>query len=74
MKTIRLKYPLRFDHFEIPAGVLIQIPADLAHTAVQRGIATMAEPERAVVEPQEIRTELAQARMGNAALRSRRRK
>lgn len=55
MTTIRLLLPLRFDHFEIPAGTTIAVPADLARMAVQRGIGVRVEPERAVVEPQETR-------------------
>lgn len=55
MITIRLKLPLRFDHFEIPAGTTIAVPADIARIAIARGIAEPAEREKAVVEPQETR-------------------
>jgi len=55
MIQIRLVYPLRFDHFEIPVGTVIGVPAGIAMMAIQRGIAERAEPERAIVEPQETR-------------------
>jgi hypothetical protein len=55
MKQIRLKFPLRFDHFEIPIGTVIAVPIDVYFTAVSRGIAESAEPERAVVQAQEKR-------------------
>ena len=57
MVSIRLLLPLRFDHFEIPAGTVIAVPAGLAGMAVQRRVAEMVEPERAVVEPQETRVQ-----------------
>ena len=55
MTSIRLRFPLRFDHYEIPAGTVIEVPAELAHMAVMRGIAEFSEPQRAVVAPQETR-------------------
>lgn len=55
MTSIRLLRPLSFHHFEIPAGTIISVPAGIAQVAVQRGIAVMAEPERAVMEPRERR-------------------
>ena len=62
MKSIRLNVPLKFDHFEVPKGTVLTFeyvplgnPQELTQQAVQRGIATMAEPERAVIEPQETR-------------------
>lgn len=55
MIMVRFFHPLRYDHFDIPAGTIIAVPAGIAHTAIQRGIAEMAEPEKAIVEPQETR-------------------
>jgi hypothetical protein len=55
MIAIRLICPLRFDHFEMPGGTLVMVPPDVARRAVMQGIAVMAEPERAVVEPKETR-------------------
>lgn len=55
MITIRLVFALKFDHFDIPAGTIISVPAEIARVAIQRGIGIMAEPERAVIEPQEKR-------------------
>lgn len=52
---IRLAFPLRFQHFEIPAGTVIDIPADLARMAISRSIAEPAEYETAVIAPQETR-------------------
>jgi hypothetical protein len=55
MISIRLNYPLHFDHFEISAGTVIAVPADVAQVAIQRGVAERTEPEFAVLEPQETR-------------------
>lgn len=63
MIAIRLQVPLKFDHCELPAGMIIQVPAEKAREFIQRGIAERAEPERAVIEPQETR---ARARARNA--------
>lgn len=55
MISVRLIFPLRFDHFELPPGTVIGLPAELAHQAISRGIAEPAEPLRAVLQPQETR-------------------
>lgn len=55
MKTIRLKYSFSLDHCEIPAETIITIPDDLANDFIVRGVAEMAEPERATVAPEETR-------------------
>ena len=55
MISIRLLYPLRFDHAEIPEGETIGVSAQIAHDFVNRKIAILAAPEHAVVEPQETR-------------------
>jgi hypothetical protein len=55
MKLIRLKVSFTFDHCEIPAGTNISIPAGIAFDLINRGVAEMAEPEKAVIEPQENR-------------------
>ncbi len=63
MISIRLLLPLRYDHFEVPAGTVLkfeQVPAstpqELTQQAIARGIAERAEPEHAVLESQERRT------------------
>ena len=56
MIPIRLILPLKFDHFEIPAGTVIAVPVDIAQSAVARGIGVRTEAERAVLEQQEVRT------------------
>lgn len=55
MISIRLNFPLSFHHAEIPAGTVIAVPADIAHSFLVREVAVMAEPERAVVQPEETR-------------------
>jgi hypothetical protein len=55
MILVRLLMPLKFHHHELEAGLVIGLPPDKAHRLIQAGIAVMAEPERAVVEPQEKR-------------------
>jgi hypothetical protein len=55
MITVRLLLPLKHDHIELPEGMIISLPAEAAHKLVMSGIAVMAEPERAVVQPQETR-------------------
>lgn len=55
MTQIRLIRSLSFHHFEIPAGTVIAVPADVAQRAVQREIAQYAEPQHAVIEPRETR-------------------
>lgn len=62
MTKIRLLLPLKFDHFELSVGTVIAVPTDVALVAVQRGIAEYAEPQTAVVEPQERRTVESRAR------------
>jgi len=55
MISIRLKYPLSFHHAEIPAETVIAVPAGIAHMLVMREMAEMAEPEHAIIEPEETR-------------------
>ncbi len=55
MTSIRLLCPFTFHHCEIPAGTVIAVPAAIAMQFIAREVAVMAEPERAVVEPQETR-------------------
>jgi hypothetical protein len=55
MILVRLLMPLKFHHHELEAGLVIGLPPDRAHRLIQAGIAEMAEPERAVVQPQEKR-------------------
>lgn len=56
MIGIRLKYPLSFHHAEIPAGTVITVPAEIARMFIAREVAEAAEPEYAVIQPQETRT------------------
>ena len=58
MIQIRIRCPFRFDHCEIPAGTVIAVPAAIAQDFCRRGIAVIAEPERAVVEVPEVRAEV----------------
>ncbi len=58
MITIRLRVPLYFDHFEIPAGTVISVPAGIAEIALRCKVAEAAEHEKAVVEPQETRVSM----------------
>jgi hypothetical protein len=55
MVTIRLRHPFKFHHAEIPEGTLIGVPPGIAQMLVQREVADLAEPERAVIEPSETR-------------------
>jgi hypothetical protein len=55
MIPIRLTISFKRDHLEIPAGMVIAVPAEKAHELVSRGVAEHAEPQHAVVEPQETR-------------------
>jgi len=55
MTSIRLKVEFSFDHCHIPAGTVISVPAEIARDLAQRGVAEMAEPQHAVIEPQETR-------------------
>ncbi len=56
MIAIRLRVPLYFDHFEIPAGIVISVPAEIAETALRCKVAEAAEYRKAVQEPpQEMR-------------------
>lgn len=53
---IRLKVSFHFDHCELPAGMVITVPAEKAHELVSRGVAELAEPQHAVLQPEETRT------------------
>ena len=55
MRSVRLLVTFTFHHCEIPAGTVISVPAALALELSQRGVVEMAEPERAVVGPAELR-------------------
>jgi len=55
MLRIRLLISFNRDHLELPAGMVIAVPADKARELVSRGVAEMAEPIHAVVEPREKR-------------------
>lgn len=55
MIIIRLKVSFHFDHCELPAGMVITVPAEKAQELVSRGVAELAEPQHAVVQPEETR-------------------
>jgi len=55
MVSIRLLLPLRYDHISLGAGTIIALSREDAQKLIATGIAEMAEPERAVIEPQETR-------------------
>lgn len=55
MINIRLLLSLKRDHIELPEGLVIGLPADVAHKLVVSGVAEMAEPRQAVVQPEETR-------------------
>jgi hypothetical protein len=56
MIKILLNRSFTFDHCELPAGMVIAVPAEKARELIQRGVAQTVEPERAVIEPRETRT------------------
>jgi hypothetical protein len=55
MITVRLKVAFRFDHCEIPEGTVIAVPSGIAQMLILRGVAELASPEHAVVQPDETR-------------------
>ena len=56
MINIRLKQTFRFDHIELSEGETIGVRDDLAHQLVRLGVAEYAEPQRAIITPEELRT------------------
>jgi len=57
MVMIRLMVEFQHHHHVLPIGSLLSVPADTARRLVGAELAAMAEPERAIVEPEETRTE-----------------
>lgn len=64
MINIRLLYPLRFDHIELSSYEVIGVRVEIADEFVRLGIAEYAEPQKAVVAPEETRVERPLARAG----------
>ena len=58
MKLIRLTESFRCHHLEIPPGTVVGLPPELADRFVGLGVGEFAEPQRAVIEPQEVRAAL----------------
>lgn len=58
MIPIRLKEAFHFDHLELPAGMVISVPAAKAHELTAAGLAELVEPQHAVVTPAEVRAEV----------------
>jgi hypothetical protein len=52
---IRLLETFKYDHCEFPTGIVIDVPAGKALELIHRGVAEMAEPIKAIVEPEETR-------------------
>lgn len=52
---IRLFETFKFDHCEFPTGMVLDVPAGKALELIHRGVAEVAEPIKAVIEPQETR-------------------
>lgn len=53
--AVKLKVSFHFDHCELPAGMVLTVPAEKAQELVSRGVAELAEPQHAVVQPEETR-------------------
>lgn len=56
MVKIRLLYPFTYHHLELPAGEVMEVSRERADRLVSLGAAEYAEPQHAIVEPQETRT------------------
>lgn len=55
VRTIRLLQSIGRDHITLAPGTVLSLPSDQAARFVRAGIAEWAEPERAIVEPDETR-------------------
>lgn len=58
MVKIRLLYPFTYHHLELPAGEIIEVSRERANRLVSLQAAEYAEPQHAVIEPEENRSGL----------------